>query len=189
MQDTPARLPLKEVAPGTQVLDAESKLVNYGVHMSAYNGESVLARLLAPHYRRAEDEGRALLREAFRASGSLGIVGGNLEVCLDPGQHLAVRTPSPPSATGSTRPRLVIPARNCASTTPSTRPQALHEILLQCQESWTLPSRCSGLGPSRSLHRPLAVPGFGRSPSDPIGRKPIFCWYLCYANEKGAALS
>jgi hypothetical protein len=33
--------------------------------MSAYNTESALARLLRPHYPRGEDEGRALLREAF----------------------------------------------------------------------------------------------------------------------------
>ncbi len=84
MQDTPSRLPLKEVAPGTQLLDAESKLVTHGVRMSAYNGESALARLLAPYYRRAQDEGRALLREAFRTSGSLEVVGDHLEVCLNP---------------------------------------------------------------------------------------------------------
>ena len=84
MKGTPSRLPLKEAAPGTQLLDAESKLVTHGVRMSAYNGESALARLLAPHYRRAEDEGRALLREAFKTSGTLEIVGERLEVRLNP---------------------------------------------------------------------------------------------------------
>ncbi|MHB8332113.1 MAG: putative transposase [Candidatus Dormibacteria bacterium] len=83
MQDTPSRLPLKEVAPGTQLLDAESKLVTHGVRMSAYNGESALARLLAPYYSRAEDEGRALLREAFRTSGTLEVVGDRLKVRLN----------------------------------------------------------------------------------------------------------
>jgi len=83
VQDTPSRLPLKEVAPGTQLLDAESKLVTHGVRMSAYNAESALARLLAPHYPRAEDEGRALLREAFRDSGTLEIVDDHLEVRLN----------------------------------------------------------------------------------------------------------
>jgi len=84
MQDTPSRLPLKEVAPGTQLLDVESKLVTHGIRMSAYNGESALARLLAPHYSRAEDEGRALLREAFRTSGTLEVVADHLEVRLNP---------------------------------------------------------------------------------------------------------
>ena len=83
LRDTPARLPLKEVAPGTQLLDAESKLVTHGVRMSAYNAESALARLLAPSYSRAEDEGRALLREAFRTSGTLEVIGDRLEVRLN----------------------------------------------------------------------------------------------------------
>ncbi|MHB1501844.1 MAG: putative transposase [Candidatus Dormibacteria bacterium] len=80
---TPSRLPLKEVAPGTQLLDAESKLVTHGVRMSAYNAESALARLLAPHYRRAQDEGRALLREALKTSGTLEVVGDCLDVRLN----------------------------------------------------------------------------------------------------------
>ena len=80
---TPSRLTLKEVAPGTQLLDAESKLVTHGVRMSAYNAESALARLLGPHYSRAADEGRALLREAFRTSGTLEVVGDYLEVRLN----------------------------------------------------------------------------------------------------------
>ena len=84
LASTPSRLPLKEVAPGTQLLDAESKLVTHGVRMCAYNGESALARLLAPSYCRAEDEGRALLREAFRTSGTLEIVDDRLEVRLNP---------------------------------------------------------------------------------------------------------
>jgi transposase len=84
LANTPARLSLGEVTSGTQLLDAESKLVTHGVRMSAFNGESALARLLVPCYRRAEDEGRALLREAFRTSGSLEIVGDRLEVGLDP---------------------------------------------------------------------------------------------------------
>ncbi len=84
LRATPSRLPLKEVAPGTQLLDAEAKLVTHGVRMSAYNAESALARLLAPSYSRAEDEGRALLREAFRTSGTLEVVGDHLEVCLNP---------------------------------------------------------------------------------------------------------
>ncbi len=83
MQDTPSRLPLKEVAPGTQLLDAESKLVTHGVRMSVYNAESALARLLAPNYRQAEDEGRALLREAFKTSGTLEVVGDGLEIRLN----------------------------------------------------------------------------------------------------------
>ena len=67
---------------GTQLLDAESKLVPSGVRMSAYNAESALALLLALHYRRAEDKG-ALLREVVRDSGTLEVVDDHLEVRLN----------------------------------------------------------------------------------------------------------
>ena len=43
--------------------------------MAAYNAESTLARALAPHYARADDEARALLREAFTLSGDIQITG------------------------------------------------------------------------------------------------------------------
>jgi hypothetical protein len=52
--------------------------------MSAYNTESALARLLRPHYARSDDEGRALLREAFTLPGDLQIIGDTLHVRLDP---------------------------------------------------------------------------------------------------------
>jgi hypothetical protein len=35
--------------------------------MTTYNAETALARLLAPHYARAEDEAGSLLREAMRS--------------------------------------------------------------------------------------------------------------------------
>jgi len=37
--------------------------------MAAYNAESTLARMVRPYYSRADDEARALLREAFTLSG------------------------------------------------------------------------------------------------------------------------
>jgi hypothetical protein len=52
--------------------------------MAAYNAESTLARMLRPHYSRADDEARALLREAFTLSGDLHITGDTLHVRLDP---------------------------------------------------------------------------------------------------------
>lgn len=82
VKGTPPRPPLKEVARGAQLLDAEWKLVTHGVRMSAYNGESARAQLLDPHYRRAEAEGRALVGEAFKISGTLEVLGEGLEVRL-----------------------------------------------------------------------------------------------------------
>jgi hypothetical protein len=51
---------------------------------AAYDAESTLARMLRPHYSRADDEARALLREAFTLSGDLHIAGDTLHVRLDP---------------------------------------------------------------------------------------------------------
>jgi len=52
--------------------------------MASYNAESTLARMLRPSYSRADDEARALLREAFTLSGDLHISGDTLHVRLDP---------------------------------------------------------------------------------------------------------
>jgi transposase len=81
---TPSHLPLSAVRPGSRLLETERKLLTHAIRMSAYNAESALARLLRPHYARGDDEGRALLREAFTLSGDLQIVGDTLHVRLDP---------------------------------------------------------------------------------------------------------
>jgi prepilin-type processing-associated H-X9-DG protein len=81
---TPSHLPLGQVRPGSRLLETERKLLTHAIRMSAYNTESALARLLRPHYARSEDEGRALLREAFTLSGDLQVIGGTLHVRLNP---------------------------------------------------------------------------------------------------------
>ena len=65
-------------------LSVEHKHFMNIVKMAVYRAESTLYRLLEPHYRRNEQEGRALLREAFRASGSLALTDGYLKVTLEP---------------------------------------------------------------------------------------------------------
>jgi hypothetical protein len=52
--------------------------------MATYNAESALARMLTPHYARAEDEARSLLRETYRAPGDLEVVGNELHVRIAP---------------------------------------------------------------------------------------------------------
>ncbi|MFN2506669.1 MAG: putative transposase [Acidimicrobiales bacterium] len=52
--------------------------------MATYNAESALARLLAPHYARADDEARSLLREIFAAPADMEVIGDALHVRLDP---------------------------------------------------------------------------------------------------------
>ena len=83
-RSTPSHLPLGQVRPGSRLLETERKLLTHAIRMSAYNSESALARLLRPHYSRAEREGRALLREAFTLCGDLQIIGTELHVRLDP---------------------------------------------------------------------------------------------------------
>ncbi len=80
----PARVPLATIAPDARLLDSETKLLTHACRIAAYNTESSLARLLAPHYARAGDEARSLLREAFTLAGDLQIIDGRLQVTLNP---------------------------------------------------------------------------------------------------------
>jgi len=52
--------------------------------MATYNAESATARLLAPHYPRADDEARSLLREIFASPADLQIIGEQLHVSINP---------------------------------------------------------------------------------------------------------
>ena len=81
---TASHLPLGQVRPGSRLLETERKLLTHAIRMSAYNTETALARLLRPHYARGDDEGRALLREAFTLPGDLQIIGDTLHIGLDP---------------------------------------------------------------------------------------------------------
>ncbi|MGH3116193.1 MAG: putative transposase [Gaiellales bacterium] len=80
----PAKLPLGEVRPEAVRLAPERKRIHDAIRMATYNAESALARMLAPHYARAEDEARSLLREAFRTPADLEVVGDQLHVRLHP---------------------------------------------------------------------------------------------------------
>jgi hypothetical protein len=83
----PKRIPVTESVGDDEqavTLTVEHKHFMNIVKMAVYRAETALYRLLGPHYRRHEQEGRALLREAFRASGSLTLTDGYLKVTLDP---------------------------------------------------------------------------------------------------------
>ncbi len=84
LKTTPERVRLAEVAPEARRLAPSRRLLAQALRLSAFNAESTLARLLHPHYRRAEDEARSLLREAFKISGDLRVADGHLEVRLNP---------------------------------------------------------------------------------------------------------
>ncbi len=80
----PAKVALAEVRPDAVRLDVERKRIMDAIRMATYNAESALARLVAPHYARAEDEARSLLHEIFKASADMEIVGTTLHVRIDP---------------------------------------------------------------------------------------------------------
>ncbi len=79
----PARVPLGDIYPDAVLAETERKRITDVIRMATYNAQTALARTLAPHYRRADDEAHSLLRETFRASGDIEAVGDCLHVRLD----------------------------------------------------------------------------------------------------------
>ncbi|HEX2064614.1 MAG TPA: helix-turn-helix domain-containing protein [Acidimicrobiales bacterium] len=79
----PARVPLGQVHPDAVRLDPERKRIHDAIRMATYNAESALARLLAPHYARADDEARSLLREIFASPADMEVSGGELHVRIN----------------------------------------------------------------------------------------------------------
>lgn len=81
----PARVPVQQVVKGEVIkLSVERKHLTDLIKMVAYQAECDLVRLVAPHYRRAEDEGRALIRSAFAAAGDIEVTDDELNVSLEP---------------------------------------------------------------------------------------------------------
>lgn len=80
----PAKAPLGQVRPDAVRITPERKRIHDAIRMATYNAESALARLLTPHYARADDEARSLLREAFRTPADLQVIGDELHVRLSP---------------------------------------------------------------------------------------------------------
>jgi len=79
----PARVPLGELHPDAVVHHGERKRLHDAIRMATYNAETNTARLLGPHYARAEDEARSLLREAMHNPADLQVVGNELHVRIN----------------------------------------------------------------------------------------------------------
>jgi transposase len=81
----PARVPVSDVVTGDVVkLEVERKHMTDILKMVAYQAEGDLVRVLAPHYRRTEDEGRTLIQSALMAAGDFEISTNELHVALEP---------------------------------------------------------------------------------------------------------
>jgi hypothetical protein len=76
--ETPERIS----AEGLERLKTERQQVATVFKVAAYNIETELVRMVAPHYARTEDEGRKLIAAALRSPADLVVVGDELRVTL-----------------------------------------------------------------------------------------------------------
>ena len=82
---TPRRVPVQTVIDQPVVkLAPERKHLTNLIKMLAYQAESDLLRLVAPHYRRAGQEGRTLLQSALASAADLQVTQTELRVTLAP---------------------------------------------------------------------------------------------------------
>lgn len=81
---TPAKAPLGDSHPDARRLDPERKRIFDAIRMATYNAESASARLLGPHYARADDEARSFLREVYNSPADLVVVDNQLHVRINP---------------------------------------------------------------------------------------------------------
>jgi transposase len=81
----PRRVPVQSVSdqPVVKLAPERQHLTNL-VKMLAYQAESDLLRLVAPHYRRASQEGRTLLQSALASTADLQVTETELRVTLAP---------------------------------------------------------------------------------------------------------
>ncbi len=81
----PRRVPVREATDQPVVkLAPERKHLTNLIKMVAYQAESDLLRMVAPHYRRANDEGRTLIQTALASAADLKVTKRELRVLLAP---------------------------------------------------------------------------------------------------------
>jgi hypothetical protein len=81
----PRRIPVRSATDQPIVkLAPERKHLTNLIKMVAYQAESELFRMLAPHYRRVNDEGRTLLQSAFANAADLEVTDRELRLTLAP---------------------------------------------------------------------------------------------------------
>lgn len=81
----PARVPVRQVTDMPVVkLSAERKHLTNLFKMVAFQSESDLVRLVAPHYRRVDDEGRTLIQSALNGAANIALTKDELRITLAP---------------------------------------------------------------------------------------------------------
>ena len=79
----PKRVPVAQTVKGDVVkLAAEGKHLSNVFKMVAYQAESDLACLIAPHYKRADQEARTLVQSALAGAADIAVVGKELRVSI-----------------------------------------------------------------------------------------------------------
>jgi transposase len=81
----PRRIPVGEREPGEVVkLSTERQHLTSLLKMVAYQAESDLLHLVAPHYQRADQEGRTLVQAALASAADIAVTDAELRVTLAP---------------------------------------------------------------------------------------------------------
>ena len=81
----PRRIPVGQRSAGAVIkLATERKHLTNILKMVAFQAESDLVHALAPHYRRADDEGRTIVQTALASAADLRVGGNELRVTLAP---------------------------------------------------------------------------------------------------------
>ena len=81
----PRRVPVAETTDEEIIkLATQKKHLSNVIKLVAYQAESELARLIAPHYRRADLEGRTLVQTALASAADIKVAGSELLVTLVP---------------------------------------------------------------------------------------------------------
>jgi hypothetical protein len=81
----PVRVPIQQLTEGEVIkLRVERKHLTDLLKMVAYQAESELVRLIAPHYHRTEEEGRTLIQTALSSAGDVKVDGDQLSIAFEP---------------------------------------------------------------------------------------------------------
>jgi transposase len=80
----PVRVPVTDITPAAARLNDNTKRIHDAIRMATYNAETCLARLLAPHYTRANHEARSLLHEIFTSPADIHTHNNQLHITIAP---------------------------------------------------------------------------------------------------------
>jgi hypothetical protein len=81
----PTRVPIGQLTDDEVVkLRVERKFLTDLFKMIAYQAEGDLLRIVSPHYRRAEQEGRTLVQSALAVAGDIDVTDDQLRIALEP---------------------------------------------------------------------------------------------------------